>query len=189
MAIDDPLTEYGKQQIEHLGHDWKDVHIDAIYSSTFQSAYYSALQIAKHNHDPTLEATKSPLLDDRRKGQAVINALLTGNSESAATLYMRLKPGQNGATPRDYRPPGGGGESPNAVAFRAKQGLIMLLKNYGKDLDAPPKDFLDKFVIDSPNILPEGIPHVVIVSHNIFLAELYEAMFRWNSTTVMVDGK
>ena len=115
-------------------------------------------------------------------GQEVIDALRAGNKILAGTLYMGLRPSQTGATPRDYRPPGGGGESPYDVAFRAKQGLIKVLKNYGKDLDKPPKDFLDKVVIDSPNVLPKGIPHVVIVSHNIFLAELYEAIFRWNST-------
>jgi len=29
--------------------------------------------------------------------------------------------------------------------------------------------------IDSPNILPEDIPHVVVVSHNGFLGEFYDS--------------
>ena len=71
------------------------------------------------------------------------------------------------------------GESADDVAERATSSLLLLLHRYGKELDEPPKEFVDKKVIDSPNDLPEGIPHVVVVSHNIFLTELYEAMYNW----------
>ena len=64
--------------------------------------------------------------------------------------------------------------------MRAEISLCILLHEYGKELDEPPREFVEKTVIDSPNILPEGIPHVVVVSHNIFLSELYETMFNWD---------
>jgi hypothetical protein len=111
-------------------------------------------------------------------------------------LLTGLKPGEKGPLPRDYHPPGG--ESFNDVARRARISLIALLLKYGKELEEPPKEFLDKMVIDvdSPNILPEGIPHVVVVSHKVFMIELYESMFRWNGlntrrlvSTIMLNGK
>ncbi|KIM90368.1 hypothetical protein PILCRDRAFT_1681 [Piloderma croceum F 1598] len=179
-TLDNPLTAYGRQQAEGLGHDWKDVHIDALYSSTSPCAYDTALQIAEHNHDTTLKAAKGSLFDNRRMGQQVIAAIHAGDTELAANLYMGLRPSENGATPRHYRPPVGG-NSPEDVAFRAKTCLIRLLKHHGKDLDEPPKEFLDEVVINSPNVLPKGIPHAVIVSHNIFMSELYEVMFRWDT--------
>jgi hypothetical protein len=113
-------------------------------------------------------------------GQAAIDASHAGNYARARELFTGLSPSQSGAPPRDYTPPGGG-ESLNLVAYRAQRTLNVLLMKYGKELDEPPKEFLDKTVIDSPNILPEGIPHVVVVSHNIFLSELYESMFGWTS--------
>jgi probable phosphoglycerate mutase len=144
-------------------------------------AHLTALQIAKHNHDATLEVTTDDTYVERRMGQAVIDALYAGRIATAMTLYRGLSPDQSGVIPRDHQPPDGG-ESLNVVAYRARLSLTALLGKYGKELDETPKEFLDKTVIDSPNVLPEGIPHVVVVSHNIFLTELYESMFRWNSS-------
>jgi broad specificity phosphatase PhoE len=177
---DDCLTQYGRQQAERLGNDWKDVHIDFLEASTLQRAHDTALQIAKYNHDATLKVTTKDIYVERRMGQAGIDAVRAGNQERAKALYTGLLPGQSGTTPRNHQPPGGG-ESPYAVANRARLSLIALIRKYGKELDEPPKEFLDKMVTNSPDVLPEGIPHVVVVSHNIFLAELYESMFGWNS--------
>ena len=56
--------------------------------------------------------------------------------------------------------------------------------------ETSPEEFVDKKVIDSSNVLPKGIPHVVVVSHNIFSAELYKAMYSWNSDhCIMLIGK
>ena len=175
----DYLTEYGREQAERLGKDWRDVHIDVLHASTLQRAHDTALPIAKHNHNATLEVITDDRYVERKMGQAVIDALHAGDSERA-TLYTGLSPGQSGTTPRGYQPPGGG-ESPNGVALRARLSLMKPLRKHGKELDEPPREFVDKTVIYSPNVLPEGIPHVVVVSHNIFLAELYESMFGWNS--------
>jgi probable phosphoglycerate mutase len=174
----DTLTEYGRQQAERLGKEWRDVHIDVLHSSTLQRAHDTALQIAKHNHNATLEVVTDDQYVERKMGQAVIDAINEGRIERASDLYTGLWRGSSGVTPRGYRPPDGG-ESPNDVAMRAMFGLLRLLHKYGKELDEPPREFVDMTVIDSPSVLPEGIPHVVVVSHNIFLSELYESMFSW----------
>jgi hypothetical protein len=74
-----------------------------------------------------------------------------------------------------------GGESLEDVASRAKLSLTMLLTKYGKELDEHPKEFLDKNEINSPNDLPQDIPHTVLVSHRVFLAKLYYSMVGWNT--------
>ena len=79
---DDPLTERGRKQAEHLGKDWKDVHIDVLYSSTLQRAHDTALQISTQNH-ACPEVEKSPLFVERKMGQAVIEWALAGNLERA----------------------------------------------------------------------------------------------------------
>jgi probable phosphoglycerate mutase len=81
-------------------------------------------------------------------------------------------------TNRNYQPDGG--ESLEQVSSRAKQCLVGLLAQYGKELDKPPKAFLDKEMMESPNILPEGVPHVVVVSHNGFLAQFYDSIYLWD---------
>jgi probable phosphoglycerate mutase len=35
------------------------------------------------------------------------------------------------------------------------------------------------------NVLPEGVPHVVVVSHGGFLAEFYDSMYGWNEARGM----
>jgi broad specificity phosphatase PhoE len=175
----DSLTRRGMEQAEQLGNDWKDVRIDVLQSSTLQRAHLTALGIARHNHDTTLEVATDDIYVERRMGQAVIDALYAGDGTKAMKLLNGSSPGQDMIILRDHQSPGGG-ESLNDVAFRASLSLTVLLRKYGKEMDEPPREFLDKTVIDSPNVLPEGIPHVVVVSHNLFLIELYEAMFSWN---------
>jgi probable phosphoglycerate mutase len=87
-------------------------------------------------------------------------------------------------TRRNYQPEGG--ESYEQVSSRAKRSLVALLAQHGKELDEPPKEFSDEVVIESPNVLPEGIPHVVVVSHNGFLTEFYDSMYGWNTTHCMI---
>lgn len=121
-----------------------------------QRASHTAIEIAKHNHDANLEVITHDVYVEARTSWCT----------------------SRGLTPRDYQLPGG--ESLEQVSARAKASLVTLLAKYGKELDEPPKEFLDKVVIDSPNVLPEGIPHVVVVSHNGFLSEFYDSMYGWN---------
>ena len=170
-------SDMGRRQIEHLGENWSDVHINALHSSTLERAYETALAITKHNKDTDLKVTQKEIYVERKPGQVVSDAIRAGFVERAARLYFGPR-SRSGVTPRDYAPPYGG-ESADDVAERATSGLLLLLHRYGKELDEPPKEFVDKKVINSPNDLPEGIPHIIVVSHNIFLTEFYEAMYNW----------
>jgi len=176
---DNSLTSNGMEQAKRLGNDWKDVRIDALQSSTLQRAHLTALEIARHNHDATLKVATDDIYVERRMGQAVIDAIYAGDRTKAMKLLNGFSPGQQVIIPRDHQSPGDG-ESLNDVARRARLSLTALLRKYGKAMDEPPSEFLDKTVIDSPDVLPEGIPHVVLVGHNIFLVELYESMFSWS---------
>jgi len=179
-SVDDPLTSYGRLQAEQLGREWKNVHIDALYSSTLERARDTALQISTQSQvhiEPRLEVNQDPFFVERKAGDAVNELARCGRMEAAGDLYMGVR---TGVTPRDYRPPRGG-ESPDDVASRAKAAVKMLLMVHGEDLEEPPKAFVDKVTINSPETLPEGIPHVVVVSHNIFLSELYEKLLSWDT--------
>ena len=178
---DNHLTNLGNEEAECLGKNWSDVHIDVLHTSTLECAYDTALAIAKHNKDTNLEVIWKEIYVERKSGQVVIDAVCAGRMEQAETLYYGIPSGRSGTTPHDYVPPSGG-ESPQDVANRAVLSLLLLLEEHGKELDEPPKEFMDKKIINSPNDLPEGIPHVVLVSHNVFLAELYEAMYSWGSS-------
>jgi probable phosphoglycerate mutase len=123
-----------------------------------QRAHHTAIEIAERNHDAELKTTTDEIYTEM---------------QTCHDFYRMLDD-------RNYQPDGG--ESLEQVSSRAKQSLVTLLTQYGKELDEPPQEFLDKKQIDSPNILPEGIPHVVVVSHNGFLAEFYHSMCLWNNT-------
>jgi hypothetical protein len=60
-------------------------------------------------------------------------------------------------------------------------GTLYLACYQWHNLKVPPKDFVDKVNIDSPNNLREGIPHIVVVNHIMFLPELYETVLGWPS--------
>ncbi|KIM90661.1 hypothetical protein PILCRDRAFT_811113 [Piloderma croceum F 1598] len=165
VGIEDSLTEYGREQAERLGNNWKDVHIDALHASTMQRAHDTALRIAKHNHDTTLKVTTDDRYEEWNRG------FTSASNLNAETMGLE--------TNRDHRPCGG--ESLDDVASRARLSLTMLLTKYGKELDDYPKEFLDKNEIDSPNDLPQDLPHIVLVSHKIFLTELYYSMVGWNT--------
>src|ERR1700677_5003616 len=99
----DYLTEYGRGQAECLRKDWRDVHIDVLHASTLQRAHATALQIAKHNHNATLEVITNDRYVERKMGQAVIDAIRAGYTERASDLYSGLSRGESGTTPRGYR--------------------------------------------------------------------------------------
>ena len=66
----------------------------------------------------------------------------------------------------------------DTVAARA-EAIIRSILSYGVKLSEAPEFFLEKKRTGVPNVLPDGIPHVVIVSHNVLLMELYEKLRSW----------
>ncbi|KAM6490043.1 hypothetical protein JOM56_014622 [Amanita muscaria] len=81
--------------------------------------------------------------------------------------------------PLSRHSPAEGGESFATVALRAEAIIRMILSSHGVELSEAPEFLLDEKTTTTSAILPDGIPHVVIVSHNVFLMELYEKLQSW----------
>ncbi|KAF8504267.1 hypothetical protein JB92DRAFT_2967794 [Gautieria morchelliformis] len=84
-----------------------------------------------------------------------------------------------GLPERKYRP--SGGESLQDLVHRGISELRDIVLRHAVALPAPPEemnesDYRPRGTVDK---LVKGVPHVVIVSHNIFLAELWKALASW----------
>ncbi|KZT35960.1 phosphoglycerate mutase-like protein [Sistotremastrum suecicum HHB10207 ss-3] len=172
----DPLTDNGRKQAYSLARRWADVPIDILYSSDLERAKDTASILADFN-------TSSPnhhvlfALEEQRHGKAVeqapshmIQKLITGRSKWDKEMLPV----------RTHRPPMGG-ESLEDVRERAKSVLGGLVRKYGLDMDEPPVEFEGRYLNSRERAIPSGIPHVVIVSHNIFLSELHEVLQDWDT--------
>lgn len=169
----------GRIQAECLGEAWANVRIDALYSSTLERAYDTAAEIAKHNiKHPDIEQME--ILVEQKYGTYVADMMARGAETRAMEALTGRSSWDTGPPIRSHRPPNGG-ESLQDVATRASRAISgILLRNLVK-FDEPPKSFVDNEKVDMPEELPDGVPHVVIVSHNIFLTELYEELLCWNT--------
>jgi len=157
---DDSLTETGRLQAETLGKDWADTHIDHLLSSPLQRAHDTAKALSSHNEGHS-EIIVNPLLEERRFGDIAYRVM------------------QSNALPLRDRSPTQDGESMNMVAMRAEAITRMILREYAIELSEIPEFFLKKKTTDTPAVLPDGVPHVVIVSHNGFLMEFYDKLYSW----------
>ncbi|KAF8508810.1 hypothetical protein BU17DRAFT_99468 [Hysterangium stoloniferum] len=75
---------------------------------------------------------------------------------------------------RSYYPPGG--ESADSVVYRGVLMLKLAILAHGRYL--PSQGPRNRQLADQ---LPDGVPYIVFVSHNIFLVELYEALLSWEA--------
>ncbi|KAA1469820.1 phosphoglycerate mutase-like protein [Dentipellis sp. KUC8613] len=177
----DPLTWKGKWQAKTLARKWKNTRIEAIRASPYSRAHDTALAIQKANKSkPKLEL--SEYLIERRTGFVAMELFEHGDFEAASLERNGL--GKFPNLDRTHRPRGGG-ESWNDVEDRARKTFFSLLLEYAKvaadapsDLDLPADSV--SYPLDN---IPEGIPHVVIVSHNLFLCEFYELLFNWDNAS------
>ncbi|PBK92132.1 PGAM-domain-containing protein [Armillaria gallica] len=173
---DDPLTDSGRCQAEQLGKELSSTHIDHLVSSPYLRALDTARAIGRNNIErPDLEPVEEELIIEQDHGPQVDAARRSGNEY----LEYQLRTGQSAfgyptsSTPlRSYSPPGG--ESLDTVSFRAKMALRSYLRSYGASFASMPD-----VPVDSADLI-DGVPHVVVVSHNIFLTEFYEAMLFFN---------
>ncbi|KDQ63917.1 hypothetical protein JAAARDRAFT_27583 [Jaapia argillacea MUCL 33604] len=88
----------------------------------------------------------------------------------------------DGHPSRTHRP-SKGGESMDDVARRAFVQVMQVLQEHGVCLGEAPRRVHDERVSHRPcgeMELVEGVKHVVFVSHNLFLCELWEGMLSWN---------
>lgn len=181
---EDPLTERGKYQAKSLGEKFKNVRIDKIISSTYARATQTAQGIVDEHCEP-LTIEEHDWLIEREIGDDARSASIRQDSYS----YNRLVNGW-GRYPnfdRHHTPPGG--ESLNTVQKRAQLMLWWIAKEFGKSIGgerAQTEEWskLREHHEDSrrckPDDIPEDIPHIVIVSHNIFLCEFYELLLNWD---------
>jgi Histidine phosphatase superfamily (branch 1) len=179
----DPLSLHSEEQAKTLGEQWANVHIDHLFSSKLQHAVQTAQAISTHNntsHPPVEETDK---IVEHYIGERAIDYLRRGAHRSAryerAGSYYDLPE-------RDFRPRGGG-ESYEDVAERAREFVENdVLARFGVALDEVSKDLEKKPKkpdMDRADELPDGIPHVAMVTNNIFITELFEGLSCWNTNT------
>jgi probable phosphoglycerate mutase len=171
----DPLTENGRFQAETLGKNWADTRIDLLVSSPLTRAHDTAKALSDHNKGHPKIVTLHELVE-RKYGRKVLR-LMRGDYGAARFELTGKTPHGSGPLSR-FHTPAEGGESLDDVAQRAER-IIRLILSKGVDLSEAPEFFLNKKTTDTPSVLPDGIPHVVIVSHNVFLGELYDKLKYW----------
>lgn len=166
-------------EADSLGRQWANVRIDALYSSTLERAYDTATAITKHNIGHP-EIIPREFLIEQKHGTYVAEMMMRG-AEARAIEAMTGRSSRDARPPIRSHRPADGGESLEDVATRARLAILMVLTKYLVKLEERPKSFVEKEKVDMPEDLPDGVPHVVIVSHNIFLTELYEELLCWNT--------
>lgn len=119
------------------------------------------------------------MLVEHFPGQKVLNYQAQGDY---AMARYALTGTVRGPINRNRRPEGG--ESYQDVADRAKSFLLKILFSDGARVSQVP-DGPDDETTTTEETLPQGIPHCVIVSHNIFITELYECMVYWGKDHLM----
>ncbi|KLO10008.1 phosphoglycerate mutase-like protein [Schizopora paradoxa] len=119
-------------------------------------------------------------LHERTYGARVCSNTLTDNE-----VYRELRGTFNRVAPiRSYKPLGGG-ESYSDVAQRGLKFVLSVLQNPKLTRDCTKlyegKGVEGRYDWRSCELgeVPEGMPHVVVVSHNIFLTLLYETLCQW----------
>jgi len=179
-----PLTETGRSQADSLGRVWSDTRIDCLLSSPLQRAHDTAKALAGHNEGHP-EIVVHPDLVERRYGGKVYRLMQWNRSAAREELTGKAMYGR-GPLSRSHCP-GDGGESMNMVAWRAEAIIRLILSKYGVDLSDAPEFFVEKKETLTAAVLPDGVPHVVIVSHNVFLMELYEKLHSWGREHLETD--
>jgi broad specificity phosphatase PhoE len=176
MEDDDPnpLTQHGRLQAEALGQAWKDTRIDHLVLSPLQRAHDTAKALSNHNKDhPGINI--NPLLVERKWGRKVPR-LLRQDYCKEAKEELTGEPWYHFA-PCPFHRPAEGGESLLDVSDRAAIILTNILQSFGIKLSEPPAVFTEEETTADPAVLPDGIPHIVIVSHGLFLIELYGKLY------------
>jgi len=180
-----PIHWLQLDQADSLGRDWADARIDHLLSSPLQRALDTAKALSSHNEGHP-EIVINPTLVERRYGGKV-HRLMQWSHQAAQKELRGASSSYDYGPPSRSHCPAEGGESMNMVANRAEAIILLILSTYAVHLSEAPESFLEKETADTPAVLPDGIPHVVIVSHNVFLMELYEKLRSWGRTHSETD--
>jgi len=139
----------------------------------------TAKEISLHNVSHPLISIDSNV-EEQRPGDLVPKLFIEGRTQEGALALGRVL--IDGKVPRSHTPPEGG-ESLDTVARRASEFILSTMAEHAVVTGEGPEDFdLEMWKGDEVTRLPPGLPHIVLVSHNVFLCELYELMHYWNST-------
>ncbi|KAF5389852.1 hypothetical protein D9757_003611 [Collybiopsis confluens] len=185
---DSPLTSLGHTEVESLALAWSNVRTSKLVSSHLQRAVSTAkiISCANVSHPPIwIDRT----VEEQLTGALAPKLFIEGRTKEGSVALGRVL--VDGKMPRDHVPPEGG-ESLDMVAQRAKKFLLGILSTHAVEATGcigggrgGPQEFdLEMWRLGreepEPGKMPPGIPHVVVVSHNVFLGELYELMYYWN---------
>jgi broad specificity phosphatase PhoE len=171
-ADQDTLTWLGREQAQKLGKDWAEVGVDAIYTSTLSRAKDTALAIAEHNRcHPKITEWES--LKEHDHGPR-FEELMKQERFDAAHRERSGPSFQSDAAKRQYCPTGG--ESLDDLVSRGIHALRKIILSHGVELST----LLEKMSPEQRKKSIDELPHIAIVSHNIFLSELWEAMKQWD---------
>ncbi|KAF9061900.1 histidine phosphatase superfamily [Rhodocollybia butyracea] len=190
---DSALTPHGHTQADALASKWSRVLIDKLISSHLQRALTTASILsaanAEHSKNRGYYAVLSedlvsvdidPRVQERKCGELVPRLSLQRQKIDA--YHALTGTTVRGRIARNHTPPEGG-ESLDAVAERAKDFVLSIMEEHGDSECGSfgPEDFqLWKWKSEDAEKVPSDIPHVTVVSHNVFLGELYEAMYFWH---------
>jgi broad specificity phosphatase PhoE len=163
---DDPLTSYGRSQAKKLGEQWSNVRIDHLYASYLKRAVNTAREISEQN-------VGKPEIEERSELREHDTGDSTYLFKEGLIRTLRVS---GTASKRRYKYDEST-ESYEEVSKRAREFVEEeVLGKFGVcQLDVP-----KQVDLQNPGTLPEGLPHVVIVSHNVFITELYEGLLYWN---------
>ncbi|KAF8510273.1 histidine phosphatase superfamily [Gautieria morchelliformis] len=174
---EDGLSERGREQARYLGKEWANVRIDALYTSPYLRAKETAQLLAEHNHSHP-EVKEGARLVEHDLGP-VYRRLMEEDRFKEAD---RERIGENpiwGLPERKHCPTGG--ESLQTLVHRGIYQLQEIVLKHAVALPVPPEEMnTDYKSHEAVDELVENVPHVVIVAHNIFLTELWEALGSWN---------
>jgi Fructose-2,6-bisphosphatase len=175
MPDPDPLTATGCAQADALGGKWSNVRIDHLFSSTLERAVDTAHAISAQNTShPKIEQNRR--LVEHHWGKTAIDYWIRGDS----VMLRETITGPGYSTDRKHVP-SGRGESYHNAGVRAREFVESeILGRFGVCLSEDPTSRTHSGEEITAETLPEGIPHVVVVSHNVFLTELYEGLLCWN---------
>ncbi|KAF4593366.1 hypothetical protein EYR38_009080 [Pleurotus pulmonarius] len=181
--MDPRLTSQGRYQASEVGQhrQWSDVRIDKLYLSNTTRTRETTECILESRTGAEVETAENEILTELDLGAEYKALLMAGRSDAARSLRtgggLAISPT---SVRRRHRTPGG--ESQEDAARRAQLALLHLIFDHGVQLASPPEQASDDSTSWDGTLI-DGIPHIVVVSHNLFLSELFESLQCWEQPT------
>ncbi|OBZ62658.1 hypothetical protein A0H81_15022 [Grifola frondosa] len=190
---EDVLTPAGIAQAQELGKKFAKVHFDSVLCSPLKRAVQTMEYLTELiDVVPALSyLEKAFRFHEQDHGPEYRKLMRKGFWQDANRLRMPSYSSSNFRDHKAYR-----GESLTDVEQRCALNIGLLMIHYAKGIPENPEGLDDESRSrDSriciaklpghqkcqPDTLPASIPHVGVVSHNILLTEMLEALLSWHS--------